>query len=188
MESTQQKQSKSKLTKGTNVDFEVQQVDISSTQNLLGNLNPPQNKEPYFRDIVLFLQKCPIASALTLEVPMFGSYLQQFWYSSRISDSGLLCAKIHDGNTRIKISLDDFRSACGLNYLKEGEEFEDPVDDAQRRTIADMIGYEHEPDENTANFKMFKKVNMSRKWAYFFTHIIQSLGGKRGSLNQANQA
>ena len=156
--------------------------------NFFANFSIPSNVSG-FKDIVKFLSKHPISSAVTLSTEMYQTHLFEFWYRCdyRISASKkeIIIGTVLDGDFKIKITLRKLRNIMNLSF---DENFKEPISVAEaKEEILPIIGYGFltidatwKPVKNTVVYS-----RMGRVWNYFFAHIIQCLSSKSRSFDQS---
>lgn len=175
--------STSQFVKATAIKCKVNQIEYAPN-NLLANLKPIINPQ-YYGNMIYFLKGCLISQRFTRDVPLYLNYQQEFRYTPNV-DGNEIKATIQNGTRNILVNLEIFRFACGFDYFNSDEEPEEVASINEAKLIFDTIEYKCKTGQSAAHISTFKKSCMSRRWVYFFSHIISSIGGNTGSKDQTN--
>ena len=175
------------VVKSSNMPHAPNQLKIAKN-NFVANFSIPSNVNG-FTDIVKFLSKHPISSALTRSTAMYPTHLLEFWYTCdhyiTATSKESIAGTVLGGDLKISITLRKLRNALSLTF---NEHYEEPVSANQaKEDILPFIGYNFQqagavdvPLKGTV-----VRSKMGKVWNYFFAHIIHCLSGKSGSFDQA---
>ena len=96
---------------------------------------------------------------------------------------------LKQGTMSFTITVDSLRDALRMNYFDENEMPIEIPSGINTREVCRLIGHTEIVDENGQLLRK-ETVYMSRltdSWRYFFTHLVECLGGSSGGLDQINQ-
>ncbi|KAI3769891.1 hypothetical protein L6452_01005 [Arctium lappa] len=177
------------------VRFAITEVEITKC-NHLGRLDFKADKYPHLVEAAEFLKQSCIAYAITVDPKPSKTLLQQFWFSA---DATELTNKKGERVPAISFSTDLGPGSMTALSLRKSLRFPDKPKsgfdalptDAELISFLDAMGYcwKNKPRSSIPNKKLTKilKAQMPSQLNFIFSHIIQCMNGKSGSLDQASK-
>ncbi|KAI3729524.1 hypothetical protein L6452_18184 [Arctium lappa] len=185
----------SSIVASKNVRFAITEVEITKC-NHLGRLDFKADKYPHLVEAANFLKQSCIAYAITVDPKPSKTLLQQFWFTA---DATELTNKKGERVPAISFSTDLGPGSMTALSLRKSLRFPDKPKsgfdalptDAELISFLDAMGYcwENKPRSSIPNKKLTKilKAQMPSQLNFIFSHIIQCMSGKSGSLDQASK-
>ncbi|KAI3669317.1 hypothetical protein L6452_40549 [Arctium lappa] len=185
----------SSIVASKHVRFDITEVEITKC-NHLGRLDFKADKYPHLVEAAEFLKQSCIAYAITVDPKPSKTLLQQFWFTA---DATELTNKKGERVPAISFSTDLGPGRMTALSLRKSLRFPDKPKsgfdalptDAELISFLDAMGYcwENKPRSSIPNKKLTKilKAQMPSQLNFIFSHIIQCMSGKSGSLDQASK-
>ncbi|KAI3735904.1 hypothetical protein L6452_15428 [Arctium lappa] len=185
----------SALVASKNVKFAISDSELPKN-NHLARLDFDGVKYPHLKEAEMFLKQSCIAYAITVDPTPSKALLQQFWFTA---DETSITNKKGEQVPAISFSTQlgsGMMTALGLRKAlrfpdKPRNGFDALPTDAELIQFLDAMEYawEHKPRTTIPNKKLtlVKKALMPSQLNYIFSHIIQCMSGKSGSLDQASK-
>ncbi|KAI3707685.1 hypothetical protein L6452_26314 [Arctium lappa] len=185
----------SSIVASKHVRFAITEVEITKC-NHLGRLDFKADKYPHLVEAAEFLKQSCIAYAITVDPKPSKTLLQQFWFTA---DATELTNKKGERVPAISFSTDLGPGSMTALSLRKSLRFPDKPKsgfdalptDAELISFLDAMGYcwENKPRSSIPNKKLTKilKAQMPSQLNFIFSHIIQCMSGKSGSLDQASK-
>ncbi|KAI3667289.1 hypothetical protein L6452_42341 [Arctium lappa] len=185
----------SSIVASKHVRFAITEVEITKC-NHLERLDFKADKYPHLVEAAEFLQQSCIAYAITVDPKPSKTLLQQFWFTA---DATELTNKKGERVPAISFSTDLGPGSMTALSLRKSLRFPDKPKsgfdalptDAELISFLDAMGYcwENKPTSSIPNKKLTKilKAQMPSQLNFIFSHIIQCMSGKSGSLDQASK-
>ncbi|KAI3707389.1 hypothetical protein L6452_25855 [Arctium lappa] len=185
----------SSIVASKHVRFAITEVEITKC-NHLGRLDFKAEKYPHLVEAAEFLKQSCIAYAITVDPKPSNTLLQQFWFTA---DATELTNKKGERVPAISFSTDLGPGSMTALSLRKSLRFPDKPKsgfdalptDAELISFLDAMGYcwENKPRSSIPNKKLTKilKAQMPSQLNFIFSHIIQCMSGKSGSLDQASK-
>ncbi|KAI3729780.1 hypothetical protein L6452_18448 [Arctium lappa] len=185
----------SSIVASKHVRFAITEVEITKC-NHLGRLDFKADKYPHLVEAAEFLKQSCIAYAITVDPKPSKTLLQQFWFTT---DATELTNKKGERVPAISFSTDLGPGSITALSLRKSLRFPDKPKsgfdalptDAELISFLDAMGYcwENKPRSSIPNKKLTKilKAQMPSQLNFIFSHIIQRMSGKSGSLDQASK-
>ena len=152
--------------------------NVHEAQSLIGRINS-------------FFLSSPLYGALTLNPnKMYHEYLCEFWYTAGYDEStSSIVWTLKQGTRNFSLTVDTLRDILQMDYFANNELAIDLPTGINFREVCRQMGHTEIVDEHG---QLLRKgtIYMSRlpdSWRYFFTHIVECLGGGSGGLDQINQ-
>ena len=152
--------------------------------NWMAKLQGTQDPTSIIGRLQSFFLGCPLYGALTLNPQsMYHDYLSEFWYTAYLDgEDSIISFTLKNGTRKCDIDLASFRRVLQLDYFWPNElPLQLPSKSGIRRVLQQMGHAECTEEDGTLKTKgtIFMK-HLSDSWRYFFTHIVESLGGVSG--------
>ena len=169
-----------------------QQPDSFTPESLKLNMNNFLARLNIHTDTLMgrmtkFLQSCPLHYALSANPGhIYHRYLCEFWYTASVGDDDVISFTLKEGTQRCVLSLEVFRNALHLNYLPASQAFSKRLKNVNFREVLVYANHSGIYDEDN-NLKTSGTIFMSgltNSWRYFWTNIVECLGGNSGGLDQ----
>ncbi|KAI3746277.1 hypothetical protein L6452_08703 [Arctium lappa] len=185
----------STLVSSKNVKFAITESEVPKN-NHLGRLDFDGIKYPHLVEVAKFLKQSCIAYALTVDPKPSKTLLQLFWFTAE--ETTITNKKGHQVPA-ISFCTDLGKGMITAFSLRKALRFPDkpksgfealPTDAELIRFLDDMEScWDNKPRSTIPNKKLtlIKKANMPSQLNFFFSHFIQCMSGKSGSLDQANK-
>ncbi|KAI3757560.1 hypothetical protein L6452_05101 [Arctium lappa] len=185
----------SSIVASKHVRFAITEVEITKC-NHLGRLDFKADKYPHLVEAAEFLKQSCIAYAITVDPKPSKTLLQQFWFTA---DATELTNKKGERVPAISFSTDLGPGSMTALSLRKSLRFPDKPKsgfdalptDAELISFLDAMDYcwENKPRSSIPNKKLTKilKAQMPSQLNFIFSHIIQCMSGKSGSLDQASK-
>ncbi|KAI3770444.1 hypothetical protein L6452_01577 [Arctium lappa] len=187
--------SQSTLVASKNVKFAITDSELPKN-NHLARLDFDGVKYPHLVEAAQFLRQSCIAYAITVDPTPSKAQLQQFWFTAEETS---LTNKKGEQVPAISFSTQlgsGMMTALGLRKAlrfpdKPRNGFDALPTDAELIQFLDAMEYAWEPKPRTTipnkKLTLVKKALMPSQLNYVFSHIIQCMSGKSGSLDQASK-
>lgn len=173
------------------VKFSPEQVTFKPC-NFLALVDLPEDK-PQFLEGAIFIKSCPLKYAFLHQPIAVTADLQAFWYSAHCSEvktrNGTILPAITfqlPEHGELSITTGILRRALRLPNKAQGEQWESVPTPTQITDFLDSIGYAWEKEAKVLGTTCHKNIVCAR-WQYIFTQVIQCLGSKSGSQDQASK-
>ncbi|KAI3748061.1 hypothetical protein L6452_10894 [Arctium lappa] len=185
----------SALIASKNVKFAITDSELPKN-NHLARLEFDGVKYPHLVEAATFLRQSCIAYAITVDPAPSKALLQQFWFTAEETS---LTNKKGEQVPAISFSTQlgsGMMTALGLRKAlrfpdKSRNGFDALPTDAELIQFLDAMEYAWEPKPRTTipnkKLTLVKKALMPSQLNYVFSHIIQCMSGKSGSLDQASK-
>ncbi|KAI3665011.1 hypothetical protein L6452_43627 [Arctium lappa] len=185
----------SALVASKNVKFSITESEFSKN-NHLARLDFDGVKYPHLKESATFLKQSCIAYAITVDPTPSKALLQQFWF---IADETSITNKKGEQVPAISFSTQlgsGMMTALGLRKGlcfpdKPRNGFDALPTDAELIQFLDAMEYAWEPKPRTTipnkKLTLVKKALMPSQLNYIFSHFIQCMSRKSGSLDQASK-
>ncbi|KAI3681368.1 hypothetical protein L6452_36162 [Arctium lappa] len=185
----------SALIASKNVKFAISDSELPKN-NHLARLEFDGIKYPHLVEAAQFLRQSCIAYAITVDPTPSKALLQQFWFTAEETS---LTNKKGEQVPAISFSTQlgsGMMTALGLRKAlrfpdKSRNGFDALPTDAELIQFLDAMEYAWEPKPRTTipnkKLTLVKKALMPSQLNYVFSHIIQCMSGKSGSLDQASK-
>ncbi|KAI3769445.1 hypothetical protein L6452_00547 [Arctium lappa] len=188
-------ESSATLVPSKNVKFAITESEVPKN-NHLGLLDFDAIKYPHLVDAAKFLKQSCIAYTLTVDLKPSKTLLQQFWFTA---EETTITNKKGDQVPAISFCTDLGKGMMTAFSLSKALRFPDkpksgfealPTDAKLIRFLDDMeYCWDNKPRSTIPNKKLtlIKKANMPSQLNFIFSHFIQYMSGKSGSLDQASK-
>ncbi|KAI3719752.1 hypothetical protein L6452_20656 [Arctium lappa] len=185
----------SALVASKNVKFAISDSELPKN-NHLARLDFDGVKYPHLKEAAMFLKQSCIAYAITVDPTPSKALLQQFWFTA---EEASITNKRGDLVPSISFSTElgsGMMTALGLRKAlrfpdKPRNGFDALPTNAELIQFLDAMEYAWEPKPRTTipnkKLTLVKKALMPSQLNYIFSHIIQCMSGKSGSLDQASK-
>ncbi|KAI3698133.1 hypothetical protein L6452_31245 [Arctium lappa] len=185
----------SALIASKNVKFAISDSELPKN-NHLARLEFDGIKYPHLVEAAQFLRQSCIAYAITVDPTPSKALLQQFWFTAEETS---LTNKKGEQVPAISFSTQlgsGMMTALGLRKAlrfpdKSRNGFDALPTDAELIQFLDAMEYAWEPKPRSTipnkKLTLVKKALMPSQLNYVFSHIIQCMSGKSGSLDQASK-
>ncbi|KAI3678440.1 hypothetical protein L6452_37733 [Arctium lappa] len=185
----------SALIASKNVKFAISDSELPKN-NHLARLEFDGIKYPHLVEVAQFLRQSCIAYAITVDPTPSKALLQQFWFTAEETS---LTNKKGEQVPAISFSTQlgsGMMTALGLRKAlrfpdKSRNGFDALPTDAELIQFLDAMEYAWEPKPRSTipnkKLTLVKKALMPSQLNYVFSHIIQCMSGKSGSLDQASK-
>ncbi|KAI3746624.1 hypothetical protein L6452_09062 [Arctium lappa] len=186
----------SALIASKNVKFAISDSELPKN-NHLARLEFDGIKYPHLVEAAQFLRQSCIAYAITVDPTPSKALLQQFWFTAEETS---LTNKKGEQVPAISFSTQlgsGMMTALGLRKAlrfpdKSRNGFDALPTDAELIQFLDAMEYAWEPKPRSTipnkKLTLVKKALMPSQLNYVFSHIIQCMSGKSGSLDQASKS
>ncbi|KAI3707591.1 hypothetical protein L6452_26217 [Arctium lappa] len=183
------------LVPSKNIKFAITDSEVPKN-NHLGRLDLDGIKYPHLVDPAKFLKQSCIAYALTVDPKPSKTLLQQFWFTA---EESTITNKKGDQVPDIFFCTDLSKGMMTAFSLRKALRFSDkpksgfealPTDAELIQFLDDMeYCWDNKPRSTIPNKKLtlIKKANMPSQLNFIFSHFIQCMSGKSGSLDQASK-
>ncbi|KAI3745915.1 hypothetical protein L6452_08327 [Arctium lappa] len=187
--------SQSALVASKNVKFAITDSELPKN-NHLARLDFDGVKYPHLVEAAQFLRQSCIAYAITVDPTPSKALLQQFWFTAEETS---LTNKKGEQVPAISFSTQlgsGMMTALGLRKTlrfpdKPRNGYDSLPTDTELIQFLDAMEYAWEPKPRTTipnkKLTLAKKALMPSQLNYVFSHIIQCMSGKSGSLDQASK-
>ncbi|KAI3681234.1 hypothetical protein L6452_36023 [Arctium lappa] len=187
--------SQSALVASKNVKFAITDSELPKN-NHLARLDFDGVKYPHLVEAAQFLRQSCIAYAITVDPTPSKALLQQFWFTAEETS---LTNKKGEQVPAISFSTQlgsGMMTALGLRKAlrfpdKPRNGYDSLPTDTELIQFLDAMEYAWEPKPRTTipnkKLTLVKKALMPSQLNYVFSHIIQCMSGKSGSLDQASK-
>ncbi|KAI3718226.1 hypothetical protein L6452_19088 [Arctium lappa] len=185
----------SSIVASKHVRFAITEVEITKC-NHMGRFDFKADKYPHLVEAAEFLKQSCIAYVITVDPKPSKTLLQQFWFTA---DATELTNKKGERVPAISFSTDLGPGSMTALSLRKSLRFPDKPKsgydalptDAELISFLDAMGYcwENKPRSSIPNKKLTKilKAQMPSQLNFIFSHIIQCMSEKSGSLDQASK-
>ncbi|KAI3681327.1 hypothetical protein L6452_36118 [Arctium lappa] len=185
----------SALVVSKNVKFAISDSELPKN-NHLARLDFDGVKYPHLKEAAMFLKQSCIAYAITVDPTPSKALLQQFWFTAEeTSLTNKKGEQVHAISFSTQLGS-GMMTALGLRkalrfFDKPRNGFDALPTDAELIQFLDAMEYAWEPKPRTTipnkKLTLVKNTLMPSQLNYIFSHIIQCMSGKSGSLDQASK-